>query len=383
MTSRAACEWHIITGEYPPAPGGVADYTALVANGLANRGCAVHVWCPASGTIGSVPDTLGVTIHEIPGGFSPRGLRWLGRSLRQFPHGKTLLVQYVHSAFGYWGMNLPFCLWLLSRNWLWGDDVRVMFHEPYYPFRWQSLRRNVLAAVTHVMAAVMLAAGRTVYVSAGAWDPLLQPCNLLRRKMTWLPIPSTIPSSPPDATERHDPAQPVLGHFGTYGGPIREPLLRILSEVLTRRPDIHLKLLGGGGTQFAAELIRRSPDIAERVTAFDRLPDAEVARHIRSCDVMLQYYPDGVSTRRTSVMACLANGVAVVTTTGLLSESLWAQEGAAALAPADDWNAVVASTVALLTDTDSQQSLAVRGLTVYQRHFALTHTLDELLSGTL
>jgi hypothetical protein len=25
--------WHIITGEYPPQPGGVSDYTRLVARG--------------------------------------------------------------------------------------------------------------------------------------------------------------------------------------------------------------------------------------------------------------------------------------------------------------------------------------------------------------
>ncbi len=38
--------WHIITGEYPPAIGGVSSYTQLVAEGLAAAGDAVHVWCP-------------------------------------------------------------------------------------------------------------------------------------------------------------------------------------------------------------------------------------------------------------------------------------------------------------------------------------------------
>ena len=40
--------WHIITGEYPPAPGGVSDYTEAVAAGLAAAGDEVHVWCPAA-----------------------------------------------------------------------------------------------------------------------------------------------------------------------------------------------------------------------------------------------------------------------------------------------------------------------------------------------
>src|SRR5579862_6625194 len=40
-------EWHIITPEYPPQTGGVSDYTRLVAEGLAEKGDVVHVWCPA------------------------------------------------------------------------------------------------------------------------------------------------------------------------------------------------------------------------------------------------------------------------------------------------------------------------------------------------
>ena len=37
---------HILTGEYPPQPGGVGDYCALVAAGVAAEGRGVHVWCP-------------------------------------------------------------------------------------------------------------------------------------------------------------------------------------------------------------------------------------------------------------------------------------------------------------------------------------------------
>ncbi len=38
--------WHLLTGEYPPQPGGVSDHTWQVSEGLARAGCAVHVWAP-------------------------------------------------------------------------------------------------------------------------------------------------------------------------------------------------------------------------------------------------------------------------------------------------------------------------------------------------
>ncbi len=37
---------HLLTPEYPPAIGGVGDYARQVAQGLAEAGDDVHVWCP-------------------------------------------------------------------------------------------------------------------------------------------------------------------------------------------------------------------------------------------------------------------------------------------------------------------------------------------------
>ena len=42
----ALMQWHILTGEYPPQPGGVSDYTRMVAEGLAAAGDEVVVWAP-------------------------------------------------------------------------------------------------------------------------------------------------------------------------------------------------------------------------------------------------------------------------------------------------------------------------------------------------
>ena len=39
--------WHLLTGEYPPKGGGIADYTAILARALADVGRQVHVWTPA------------------------------------------------------------------------------------------------------------------------------------------------------------------------------------------------------------------------------------------------------------------------------------------------------------------------------------------------
>lgn len=379
MSADSPPVWHILTGEYPPAPGGVSDYTALVANGLAESGCEVHVWCPR--LPGPLPSTSAVQVHQLDRGFTRRGLKELDHELSGFEGPRTLLVQYVYNAYGYRGMNVPFCLWLIGRRYRSGDDVRIMFHEPFYSFGWQSARRNVLAAVTHLMAALLLIAGRTIYLSIPAWERLLQPWNWLGRSMFWSPIPATIPGRSSGARTEHR-ERPIVGHFGTYGEQMRRSLKSLFTALLRRRSDIELHLLGGGSKAFAAEFAAELPNNAGRIVGFDRLPDDAVAEQIRRCDVMLQYYPDGVSSRRTSVMACLVNSVAVVTTTGWLSEPDWAESRAVALAPAEDIDALIGVVDRVLNDSMECARLASAGHDFYVDTFSRERTVELLTSST-
>ena len=55
-------------------------------------------------------------------------------------------------------------------------------------------------------------------------------------------------------------------------------------------------------------------DWSDRVVAPGSLPAAAVTEYLRACDLVIQPYPDGVSSRRGTAMAALANGVPVVTT---------------------------------------------------------------------
>src|SRR5271166_3646609 len=165
--------WHIVTGEYPPDLGGVADYTAAVAGALADTGTEVHVW-----STGDEPDAValpgGVWVHRVAGRFGPVGLARMDRELDHFPDPRTILIQYVPHAFGWKAMNLPFVAWVLIRRIRRRDDVRVMFHEVAFPWVRQPLRYDVIAAIHRVMAAVMLRACARAYVATPGWLPLLR-----------------------------------------------------------------------------------------------------------------------------------------------------------------------------------------------------------------
>jgi glycosyltransferase involved in cell wall biosynthesis len=121
--------------------------------------------------------------------------------------------------------------------------------------------------------------------------------------------------------------------------------------------------------------------MAGRIVATGALDGADVAAHLCASDVLVQPYPDGVSSRRTSVMAGLALGVPTATNAGFLTEPLWRESRAVALAPSAERLAAVAEGV--LGDAAYAATLGERGRTLYARRFSLDKTIDVLRGAGL
>ena len=367
--------WHLLTPEYPPVCGGVGDYTAIVAGGLAAAGDLVRVWYP--GAPGAPPEYSAgnrVVVRQLPDRFGRASCAALAEALAAEPG--IVVVQYVPAAFGARGLNVPFCRWLarLRRT---GTDVRVMFHEPFFYFGFSRPWRNVFAVVQRAMAAILLRAASRVYYSTESWKRLLAPYGP-QAAVEVLPIPSTIPDLPAERiarAQRQRGGSFVVGHFGTYGDHIARELHSILTALMPRLPEARVLLVGPGGEAFARTL---PVGLRDRVDAAGRLSAVAAAAALAGCDLIVQPYPDGVTTRRTSVMAALTTSLPVLTTTGRLTEPLWARASAVALAPAGDPNAFVDLAVGLAGDAGARVALGARGRALYDQEFALAVTISRM-----
>jgi glycosyltransferase involved in cell wall biosynthesis len=114
------------------------------------------------------------------------------------------------------------------------------------------------------------------------------------------------------------------------------------------------------------------------VHATGQIDAAAAAIAIAACDVMFQPYPDGVTTRRTSVMAGLASGVATISTAGSLTEPVWRDTRAVILVPQGNADAAVTEIRRLLDDRQARTAQAARGLEAYRLQFAMEHTVARL-----
>jgi hypothetical protein len=373
--------WHIVTSEYPPQLGGVSDFAAVAASVLLEQGEEVHVW---TGGESSEIDDSGVLVHRTFGEFDGAGLRRTSLRLDETPGPRTLLVQWVPHGYSPRGMNLRFARWLSARARA-GDRLLLVVHEPFLsePRRPSHL---IIAAVQRVMAAIVLRRTEQVFVTIPAWERSLRGWAL-GRKLPWktIPLPPAIPvqTNVDDASLRSgfaEPAQLLIGHFGACGGPMRAMLQRTIPPLLHAQPNAVALLIGRDSEEMRERLVAEDPDLRNRVKATGALSIGDASLHLQACDLFVQPYPDGVSGRRTSVIAALSHGKAVVTTSGHLTEDFWKRSGAVALVNVDDTAAMVVRTQELLRDSFARRKLEQRAKSFCDEQFSRAR-LGEVLTS--
>jgi glycosyltransferase involved in cell wall biosynthesis len=167
----------------------------------------------------------------------------------------------------------------------------------------------------------------------------------------------------------------------TYGSLVANLLDKLLPDLLQNARGTRLVLIGANSAAYASAFLARNPELRERVIATGQVEPAQMSAHIAACDVLIQPYPDGVSTRRTTTMAGLFLGVPVVTTSGHLTEPFWEESHTVRLAGVGDWPAFNAHVARLLSNADERRRVSIDARRYYDEHFDVRHTIRALRSA--
>ena len=373
----------MITGEYPPTLGGVSDYTWHVARGLAEAGDHVTVYAPPA--TGPAPVAANVVVRHLPDHFGPRGLLRLDSELCTTPRPDCILIQYVPHGYGFKAMNVPFAIWVNRRARriapLW-----VMFHEVTFPLVRRPLRHRLLANVNRWMAGRIAHAAERIFISIPGWEGVLREIAPRSPRPEWRPIPSNFVGTPRAAEvakwrDRYlaDHTGPLIVHFGSHGKGLCKLLQQTVPELLARDSNRVLVVLGRGSQEFHREFLDQHPEFQNRIHAAGVLSSHDILAHVHACDWQFQPYVDGVSTRRTSLMLGLAAAKPIITNTGPLSESFWAESGCLVLAASPAPHAIIdAADAALRQSGDARAEVAIRAARMYADRFSLDQTIRHL-----
>ena len=383
--ATAPQRWCIVTCEYPPHAGGVSDHTFQLVRALAESGDVVDVWCPPSA--GAPPALPGVTVHVLPSYFERDALRILGDALCALPPDTRLLVQYVPTAYGRRMMNVPFALLLFSLRRR-GFDLFV--HEVAMPVRLdRTPRQNAVGMVHGVMAWLATRGARNVFVAIPAWRSRLARLGAWhvagRREVTWVPIPSNMPDAVDPIRVRAIRQQlletrrrTIVGHFGTFGRFHVALLAPTIERILDDGADRAMLLIGRNGALLRDTIVLHRPDLDARITVTGELAPREVSAHLVACDVLLQPYDDGISARRSTAMAGMALGKAIVSNRGVATSEPWTDGRVALLTDSADPDALAAAVTTLLADAERRHLLGRAARHEYQHRFTLEHSIAAL-----
>ena len=376
-----AMTWHIVTPEFAPACGGVADHSKLVAQGLYDVGEKVHVWTGTS-SVHAHPttDRVEATVHDVT--FGPSGLRRLSHDLdavaqlTQVPN--RVLIQYVPTAFPRAGRTSALSSWLGSRAAA-GDQIWLFVHEPGIDAHIADPRTWALAPLHRRALREAISASHRVLLATDAWRPHVTPhLNDQNRDLRVVGVPSPIVPSrePPRATMRTE-SQIVLT-WGLLSSVVRTGTADIVCALLAARPDLTVLILGKGGPAVKVAAESRARRSLPALVAPGEAPLSSISRWLGTVAAAFQWYPDGITTRRTTAMAALAHATPLVTNAGHLSEPFWTASQAVSLASNNRPSTLADELVALLNDPVKARAIGSAGRELYELRFCLDRTIAAL-----
>lgn len=360
----------LITGEYPPAPGGVGSYTAQLAHHLAAEGLNISV--VAVNTHADAPrepeSSFKLLRLNRPWGWAANRCV---RRLADLDAHTWVHVQYQTGAF-----NMNPRINMAPRGWR-RSRMRVAwtYHDLLPPYLLPKVGRRVRNWATQQPArfaeAVISTNSEDCAQLQGAGFPAQE-----------IPVPSLLPvnhGSPEDLAtvrEMHG-AQPddlLLGHVGlAQPGKGIQTLVEALRVLRRRGEPARLLLIGGESGQgsqahpaFRTGLLRQieMSGMKDFVTWSGHLDNESTSAAVACCDLMVMPYTAGANARNSSLMACLAQGSVTVTTTpqdaGLLPA------GVPTVRPLD--HVELADAIQKIGHDPARQALARQAAAVVTRH---------------
>jgi N-acetylglucosaminyl-diphospho-decaprenol L-rhamnosyltransferase len=378
----------LVTGEYPPARGGVGDYTCRLGAALHHAGIKNQVLTRKHPPMRQASGSRGGEIPLVAGRIT---LRTTLRALR----GTRTRIAHIQYQTGAYEMRPTINLLPLLLKRKWGGITVVTFHDLLVPYLFPK------AGPVREWANRLMARGADAAVATNPADAACLRAWGVRR-VELIPIGSNIPNRPPEGYSREEwrakwgarAGTTLLAYFGFLNSSKGlDDLLRALATLNGNGEGEHrpyrLLMVGGGigssdptnrATAAYLDGMARELGVQGDLVWTGYLTSREVSAALLSADVAVLPYADGASFRRGSLMAVLEHGLPLVTTTPAPASNTEGQDsgwprlvhgGNALLVPPGDTGALVEAVGKLAHDADLRARLAA-GSVELSRYFGWT-----------
>jgi glycosyltransferase involved in cell wall biosynthesis len=292
---------------------------------------------------------------------------------------RWILVQYNPFAYGHWGVAPGLIREAFMFRRRTGVPLAVSVHEAWVDTddrgraRWRSA---LMGAYQHAQLASLMRVA----------DVVMAATQVLVRKVghdaIYVPVGSNITPlaiTRDDAREQLDLGDELV--VSLFGGDRPDRAL----EYATAAIELLAKAKGPGAVKvlnlgLGAPQLDISPEIA--VDTPGHLEADELSVRLRASDVLLLPFFDGLSTRRTTLMAGLAHGLPIVGLHGPGTDDiLTGCPEALTLTPVGDINAYAHATLRLANHPDRLRASGESGHQLYTKHFDWSITASRVAAA--
>lgn len=370
----------LVTGEYPPMEGGVGAFTAELAKALHELGHSVHIITSREARPPDAPRTFTSAIEPVDIGFAqlhPRINRWRWPSLAVIVdivirHELDVVnIQYQPAAYNMNSAAINFLPWRLKNV----VKTAVTFHDLRVPYLFPKagrLRQTAVAFLARSADGVIA----TNSADFAALQAIIQRRGAEAqrgRQVTQIAIGSNITVHPTNHIEVQEireqlelqPQDTLLGYFGFLNeSKGADTLIEALAGLDGR---FHLIFIGGqtgasdaANNQSFLDGLKAQIEalgLSERVHWTGFLSDARVSAHLQASDMLVMPYRDGASLRRGTLMAALAHGCPLITTTPTAPTPQLVSGENCCLVPVGEVGALATAVQTLANDAALRQKL--------------------------
>jgi glycosyltransferase involved in cell wall biosynthesis len=257
--------------------------------------------------------------------------------------------------------------------------LAMMVHEMYVPI--VDWRTGVIGVAQRAQLRLLHSFSGGLFVSIQAWSDTLAEWKPLRA-VAHLPVGSNLPDCRTQRAAGRDELkvrhgeQIVIAAFGTaHPSRLMARVISAANAVARQTGDVILLNLGANAPHL------NGLDRGVRLVQPGVLPAEEVARLLSAADIFLAPFTDGVSTRRTSLMAAMQHELAVIGTDGHLTDDVLRRAPGLILGDVNDADAFDAAATMLAEDATqrAENGRAVRAL--YDDEFAWPVIAQRLRRG--
>jgi glycosyltransferase involved in cell wall biosynthesis len=318
----------LVSGEFPPMEGGVGAFTQELARALADLKQEVHIITSRTADpaapgqrFGRLPEPTDLGFAQLHAAIK----RWRWPSVSTIAdltlryEFDVVNIQYQAAAYNMNSAAINILPWRLKHI------VRtvVTFHDLRIPYLFPKAGR-----IRHKAVSFMAKQSAGIVTTNTADFEKLN--NEVQNPLTIIPIGSNIKTYKPNHIEIEEARENLglkdgdilLGYFGFVN---ESKGADVLVKALAQLPETyHLVFIGGQigasdatNQDFAATIheIVDEGNFSGRVHWTGFMDDKRVATFLEASDLIVMPYRDGVSLRRGTLMAAIAQGCTLVTTT--------------------------------------------------------------------